>query len=122
MSDNKNRKITPSSGGFINDLTSRFKLITRLMADSRVSPLLKLLPIGTLIYLVVPDLIPTPVDDAALIWLGTYLFVELCPPDVVQEHLAAINQVVPGQWQDPMRGNPGDEKGDVIDAEFNEEP
>jgi hypothetical protein len=52
--------------------------------------LLKLLPIGSLVYLVMPDIAPGPIDDAAVIWLATYLFVELCPPDIVQEHLDAL--------------------------------
>lgn len=30
------------------------------------------------------------VDDAALIWLGSYIFTELCPPEVVTEHMKAL--------------------------------
>ena len=40
-------------GGFIQNLILRGRLILRLMGDSRVSFLLKLLPIGALIYLLV---------------------------------------------------------------------
>jgi hypothetical protein len=116
MSENRNRKIVPSKGGVFNDLTNRIKLILRLLGDSRVSPLLKLMPIGTLIYLVVPDLVLGPLDDALIIWLGGYLFVELCPPEVVQEHMAALNQVLPGEWRDPMQG-----EDEVVDAEYWEE-
>ena len=76
-------------GGVFQGLSQRIRLIVRLMGDPRVSPLLKVLPVGTLLYLIIPDLAPGPIDDAAIIWLGTYLFVELCPPDVVQEHMAA---------------------------------
>ncbi len=92
MADKTNRKIVlPQNRGFFQDLTLRIKLILRLLGDGRVNPLLKLLPIGSLIYLVVPDIVPGPIDDAAVIWLATYLFVELCPPNVVQEHLEALN-------------------------------
>jgi hypothetical protein len=92
MADKTNRKITfPQNRGFFQDLTMRIKLIMRLMGDGRVNPLLKLLPIGSLIYLVMPDIAPGPIDDAAVIWLATYLFVELCPPNVVQEHLETLN-------------------------------
>jgi hypothetical protein len=92
MSDKNNRKIMlPQNGGFFQDLTLRLKLILRLLGDGRVNPLLKILPIGSLVYLVIPDIAPGPIDDAAVIWLATYLFVELCPPAVVQEHLEAIN-------------------------------
>ena len=84
MFDKTNRKIMlPQSGGFFQELTLRIKLILKLLGDKRVNVLLKILPIGSLIYLVMPDIAPGPIDDAALIWLATYLFVELCPPDVV---------------------------------------
>jgi len=117
MSDQRKRSITPSSGGGVfGDLAGRIKLILRLMADARVSPWLKILPVGSLLYLVVPDLAPGPLDDAAIIWLGAYLFVELCPPDVVQEHMKSIAGVVPGEWRDPL---PKDEE--IIDAEYKEE-
>jgi hypothetical protein len=91
MAEKTNRKITyPKSDGFFQGLLLRIKLILRLIADPRVNTLLKLLPIGSVVYLVMPDLVPGPIDDAAVIWLATYLFVELCPPDVVQEHLEAL--------------------------------
>jgi hypothetical protein len=117
MSDFRNRSITPSKGGGVfNDLAIRIKLILRLLGDGRVSPLLKLLPIGSLVYLAVPDLAPGPLDDAAIIWLGTYLFVELCPPDVVQEHMKSLQRVIPSEWNDPV-----EKADDIIDAEYTEE-
>jgi hypothetical protein len=115
MTENKPRKIITARGGVINDLTMRIKLILRLMADPRVSPFLKILPIASVIYLVFPDLVPGPIDDAAVIWLGSYLFVELCPPQIVQEHMAALKQVVPGEWHDVHTDE------DVIDGEYWEE-
>ena len=88
MSDKPERKITfPRGGGVWQDITLRAKLVLRLISDPRVNLFLKLLPFGSLAYLVIPDLVPLPFDDAAILWLATYLFVELCPPDVVQEHL-----------------------------------
>jgi hypothetical protein len=45
------------------------------------------------------------------------LFIELCPPDVVQEHMAVLNQVLPGEWKEPT-ADPGSEE--VIDAEWRE--
>lgn len=119
MSENNHRKITPSKGGGIfQGLGLRIKLILRLLGDSRVNPLLKLLPIGSLIYLVVPDLAPGPIDDAAVIWLGAYLFVELCPPEVVNEHMAALKSEVAGEWHDPQEQ---ENEEDIIDAEYWEE-
>jgi hypothetical protein len=95
------RSVVPSKGdGVFRDLLNRVKLIVRLMGDRRVNPLLKLLPVGTLVYFVVPDIAPGPIDDAAIIWLGTYLFVELCPPEVVREHNNALTSVVEAEWRE----------------------
>jgi uncharacterized membrane protein YkvA (DUF1232 family) len=118
MSEKPNRKITLSqNGGFFQDLTLRFKLILRLLGDNRVSPMLKLLPIGSLVYLVMPDLLPGPIDDAAVIGLGLYLFVELCPPEVVQEHLEALKATrkVMDSYQETSQT---DMHGEIIDGEI----
>jgi hypothetical protein len=119
MSEDQERKITPSSGGGVfGDLALRIKLIMRLMGDKRVNLLLKLLPVGSLLYLLIPDIAPGPLDDAAIIWLGTYLFVELCPPDIVQEHVEALTRVVPGSWHDSPEESPQVDEEDIIDAEY----
>ncbi len=54
----------------------------------------------------------TSVDDALVIWLGLYLFVELCPDDVVEEHLQTLRKVIPGEWRDAPPDEP------VLDAEY----
>jgi hypothetical protein len=66
------------------------RLILRLILDPRVSLFLKVLPLGSLLYVVLPDLFPFVVDDALVLGLGVYLFIALCPQDVVQEHLAEL--------------------------------
>jgi hypothetical protein len=121
VNQNQNRKIAQRPGGFFEDFANRFRLIGRLMMDSRVNPLLKLLPVGTLIYVISPvDLLPlNPVDDAFLIWAGTTLFVELCPPAVVEEHTKLLNRVVSGQWKDFSATTPPTQE-DVIDGEYTE--
>ena len=105
--------VVSSGGGVMRDLVLRFKLIVRLMGDSRVNPFVKLLPIASLAYLIFPfDLISvvpgvSALDDVALVSLGAYLFIEFCPPDVVAEHMQQLTSnmdVVTGQ-------------DDVIDAE-----
>lgn len=118
MSNNQKRErgiTSPQDGGLFNGFISNIKLILRLLADSRISPWLKILPIGSLVYLVVPDLAPGPIDDAAIVWLGSYLFIELCPPAIVQEHLNALNRIAPQQNSESI-----DEK-DIVDAEYWEE-
>lgn len=105
----KSREVTPG-GGFFQGFSDRLRLILRLMADSRVNPLLKILPVGALFYLFVPDLAPGPLDDAIILWLGSTVFVDLCPPAIVEEHEEAIRKILHGEWRDP---NPED----IIDGE-----
>ena len=112
MSQNDNRKIVPS-GGFIEGLVLKAKLIIKLMGDHRVNLLLKLLPVGGLVYLVFPLDIPGPIDDAALLGLTMYLFIELCPPEVVEEHLNNLRSVIPGEFR-----NAAPPKGDVVDGQY----
>jgi len=100
--------INAQNTGVFQDLIQRVKLIWRLMSDKRVNFLLKILPVAALVYLVSPlDLAPglaLPVigalDDAAILWLGTTLFVSLCPDEVVKEHSNALNGVVDAAWHD----------------------
>ena len=105
--------VVPAGGGVLRDLVLRFKLIVRLMGDKRINPLLKLLPFASLAYLISPiDLIPlipgiSALDDIAIVSLGTYLFVEFCPPNIVEEHMKSLSSNM-----DKM-----DDQGEVVDAE-----
>jgi len=110
MADKNQRKITVPQGGMLRNIVLQTKLVLRLLGDRRVSFWSKLIPFGTLIYLVSPiDLIMgipgvAALDDAAIVWFGSNLFVELCPPDVVREHRDALQSNL-------------DDTDDVIDAE-----
>lgn len=103
--------VSSEKAGMIQELVLRIKLILRLMADRRVNFFLKLLPIASLVYLFSPiDLAPgltLPVigalDDAAVLWIGASLFVELCPEEVVQEHLEKLQKVIPGSWREAKK-------------------
>src|SRR4030043_2470922 len=118
MAEKPNRKIVlPQSGGIFSELSLRIKLILKLLGDKRVNPLLKILPVGSLIYLVIPDFAPGPIDDAALIWLATYLFVELCPPGVVQEHLETLKATRKVMDSYEETSQPGGQ-GEIIDGEI----
>ena len=117
MTDRNKRNIISSEGGFFSGISDHIKLVIRLMGDKRVSPFLKLIPIGTVAYLFIPDLIIGPLDDAAIIGLGIYIFVELCPPEIVEEHRAALAGTIPGQWHDPQQTG----EDEVVDAEFRDE-
>jgi uncharacterized membrane protein YkvA (DUF1232 family) len=118
MSNKPGNLLVPPRGGTLKQIVNRLKLIGRLMADPRVNLWLKLIPLGTLVYLISPiDAISgiplvSALDDTALLWLGSYLFVELCPPDVVQEHTKALRssaapdgEVVEGEATDVTEDN-----------------
>jgi uncharacterized membrane protein YkvA (DUF1232 family) len=110
MADKNSKKLVVPQGGVLRNVVLQTKLIFRLLGDRRVSMWTKLIPLGTLAYLVSPiDLIMgipgvAALDDAAIVWFGSNLFVELCPPDVVKEHM------------DQLQSNL-DDTDDVIDAE-----
>jgi uncharacterized membrane protein YkvA (DUF1232 family) len=124
---NKRDIITNQNSGFFQDLVLRIKLILRLMGDRRINFFLKLLPIAAAIYVISPvDLIPGAIlpfigalDDAVVVWLGTTLFVSLCPDEVVEEHTSAMQKVVTGTWRDVPKE---DETGEIIDAKAGEDP
>jgi uncharacterized membrane protein YkvA (DUF1232 family) len=96
MNEKKPSNLTVSQqGGVVRNVMNQLKLIFRLMGDSRVNIFAKLIPVGALIYLISPiDAISIPVigalDDAAILWLGSYVFTELCPPSVVAEHMKEL--------------------------------
>ena len=121
MPDNEQRSIERSkqaNENFFSGIYQNFRLIVRLIKDPRVNVLLKFLPIGALIYLVVPlDFLPVnPVDDALVFWLGGALFIELCPDNVVQEHRDALEKALSSQGEAETTGE------DVVEGEFKEVP
>lgn len=117
--DNKSPKgIAPYSGGFLPEIGLRIKLIYRLMLDRRVSIFLKALPLASLVYLVLPEFFPV-VDDAIVLWLGAYLFVELCPDDIVDEHMKKLRHVeITAENSRPTSETTA--RNEVVDAEFSE--
>jgi len=113
MANKKSGKtIVPAQDGMFRPAITRFKLIMRLLGDRRVSPWVKLIPVGALIYLVSPiDLIMgipglAAMDDAAVLWFGSSLFVELCPINVVNEHMQALTSNLDDN-----------DSSDIVDAE-----
>lgn len=68
------------------------RLYWRLFRDRRVSILPKALLVLTIVYVispfdVIPDFIPVigEMDDVAVVLSGLWLFIRLCPPEVVRE-------------------------------------
>ncbi len=105
---NPSRNMVPS-GNFLHELALRIKLILRLMGDKRVNPFVKIIPVASLAYLINPIDIPTPIDDLAVLGLGMYLFMELCPQDVVSEHMKNLRN---------LKSGTAENEPDVVDGEF----
>jgi uncharacterized membrane protein YkvA (DUF1232 family) len=110
-------------GNVFRQTLFRARLVLRLMRDGRVPWVWKLIPVGGLIYVLFPfDLIPdfAPVlgqlDDVGIFLSSLWLFVELCPPDVVKEHWDEMTAVtVKGSWREVETGTlPGKTEADNI--------
>jgi uncharacterized membrane protein YkvA (DUF1232 family) len=88
---------TGSGAQVLRHVPSFAKLYWRLFRDRRVSLLPKALLVLIAVYLfspldVVPELVPVvgAMDDLAVGIAGLWLFVRLCPPAVVRDHVTAI--------------------------------
>jgi len=105
---------------WIQDAARQVRLAWRLLWDKRVPSWTKLIPPAALAYVIFPaDIIPDfalglgQLDDIAVLLLGTKLFIELAPPDVVREHLRALGARVK-EWRVEDEG----ESPVVIEGEY----
>ena len=85
---------------FFTNLWRRIVLSWHLVRDPQVSLLHKLIPIGTLIYVLSPlDFLPDlfgplgMIDDIVLIGAAFDLFVRVVPPELVLKHARALGYV-----------------------------
>jgi uncharacterized membrane protein YkvA (DUF1232 family) len=99
---------------WLRELVRQFQLAWRLFWDRRVPWSVKLIPPAALLYVLSPiDILPDlslglgQLDDVAVLLLAIKLFIELCPVDVVREHLQALGAKIQ-EWQ----------AGEVIEGEF----
>ena len=92
-------------------MVKQLQLIFKLMKDKRVHPLVKVLPFLSLIYLVYPDLIPGPFDDAVVITIFLQFFLALIPDELIEE--IRLDQEI--EEQTPQQDS------QVIEGEFWEE-
>jgi uncharacterized membrane protein YkvA (DUF1232 family) len=83
--------------GAVTQFVRTLRLVWRLLNDSRVPGLSKLIIPGAIAYVLSPiDLIPDMIlglgqlDDVAIVMLGIALFIELCPRKIVEEHRRVI--------------------------------
>jgi len=90
--------LSPSRvGGFITHLPSFARVFYRLMLDPRVSLLAKLVPpLGLLLLFTPPalelDFVPIigELDWLVVIYITLKVFLWLCPPEVVREHVSRV--------------------------------
>ena len=87
------------AGAALTYLPQFFRVFYRLMSDRRVSFPVKLVPVLGLLLLFTPpalelDLIPGigQLDWLLVGYLSLKLFLWLCPPDVVREHVAQVGR------------------------------
>ena len=102
---------------WLQELLRQAKLAWALFFDPRVAWTTKLIPPLVLGYVIFPfDFIPDlglglgQLDDIAVLLLGTKLFIELCPPEVVREHLKRLGAKIT-EWSE------GGEAPTVIEGE-----
>lgn len=118
MNEQRKPVITQDQVGALTQMVRTLRLVWRLLNDPRVPFLLKLTIPAALVYVVSPvDLIPDVIlglgqlDDLGVVILAIGMFIQFCPPDIVEEHRRAIA----GQMGN---GTPTDEN--VIDGSFHE--
>lgn len=104
--------ILSKDGNILKNVLKQVKLFWLLIIDRRVNFLLKILPFASVIYLLVPfDLAPGVVlpfigalDDAAVLWIGTTLFLSLCPEYIVNEHKRNLGLIFDGDFSAEPEG------------------
>lgn len=96
---------TGSMISWLRELIRQGQLAWRLLRDRRVPWLPKLIPPLALLYVLSPiDILPDlslglgQLDDIAVLLLAIKLFIELCPMDIVHEHLRALGAKIE-DWQ-----------------------
>lgn len=106
MAENKRLDDPGRTAGLLAEIARQSRLIMRLLGDRRVPIWPKLIIPATFVYIVSPiDLLADPIlglgqiDDIAVLLIGLKLFVELCPTDVVREHLDALASVIDGSYR-----------------------
>ena len=120
---NQKREIQPVSLGFVADVLRQLRLAWRLLLDSRVPLWLKTIVPASLLYLVSPlDFLPDvmvglgQLDDLAVLILGVKLFIELCPPAIVREHMQEL--LGEANWRVEPNAPTASTPPQVIDAPY----
>lgn len=123
MPENKRLRDPGHTVGLLAETLKQGRLILRLLGDRRVPIWPKLIIPATIAYILWPiDLIVDPIlglgqlDDVAVLLIGLKLFVELCPTDIVRQHLDELASVLEGSYRVVKQD---EEKDDTPQAELN---
>jgi uncharacterized membrane protein YkvA (DUF1232 family) len=94
MRRNRARPDAKEAANLLSGAVRKARLTWALLTDGRVSSGVKMIPLATLLYILSPiDLLPDPIlglgqlDDLGALMLGVKLFIEMCPREIVREHL-----------------------------------
>lgn len=100
MGRNRARPDAKGATHLLSEVIREARLTWYLLTDGRVSSWVKMIPLATLLYILSPiDLLPDPIlglgqlDDLAALILGAKLFIEMCPREIVREHLEKMTSV-----------------------------
>jgi len=106
VSDKRSLRDPGRTASWLAEVLKQGRLVLRLLGDRRVPIWPKLIIPATIAYIVWPiDLLMDPMlglgqlDDVAVLLIGLKLFVELCPTDVVRQHLEQLSSVVEGTYR-----------------------
>ena len=115
------RETTPrqNQASLLVELVRNGRLVWRLLRDARVATATKLLIPGLVgAYLLwpvdlLPDVIPFlgQIDDLVLLALGAKLFIQLCPPEIVQQHRTDLADRA-------CASRSAEVEGEVVDGEY----
>ncbi len=100
MGRNHARPDAKETASLLSEVVREARLTWYLLTDERVSSGVKMIPLATLLYILSPlDLLPDPIfglgqlDDLAALILGVKLFMEMCPREIVREHLERVTSM-----------------------------
>jgi len=100
MGRNRATPDAKEAANLLSEVVREARLTWYLLTDGRVSSGVKMIPLATLLYILSPiDLLPDPIlglgqlDDLAALILGVKIFIEMCPREIVREHLERMTSM-----------------------------